>query len=72
MRITRVGTHAIRDGEESTLWGRLRNHRGTHSGGGNHRSLVFRRHVGMAMMNRSNGAISSPSWTASNPTREGR
>lgn len=34
MRITRVGTHAIRDEEESTLWGRLRNHRGTHNGGG--------------------------------------
>ncbi len=56
LRVVRIGSHALNPGESTTLWGRLRAHRGTLSGaspgGGNHRGSVFRRHVGMALMRR--------------------
>jgi hypothetical protein len=71
-RVCRIGTHAIKENESTTLWGRLRNHRGTRSGGGNHRGSVFRKHIGSALINRSNGTISSPTWTKSDPTKEER
>lgn len=55
-RVVRVGTHALRYGERSTLWGRLRGHRGRndgkHPGSGDHRGSVFRKHVGAAMIDR--------------------
>src|SRR5258708_38621617 len=42
-RIVRVGTHALNAGGGTTLWGRLSAHRGqVRSGGGNHRSSIFR------------------------------
>ena len=57
LRVVRVGTHALRRGTQTTLWGRLHNHRGheggRHPGGGNHRGSVFRFHVGAAMLTRS-------------------
>jgi hypothetical protein len=50
----RVGTHALRPRDRTTLWGRLRNHRGNVGGrlpgGGNHRGSVFRFHVGAALL----------------------
>jgi hypothetical protein len=56
LRVTRVGTHALKAGSKSTLWGRLRMHRGTmagsNPGGGNHRGSVFRLHVGTALIRR--------------------
>jgi hypothetical protein len=56
LRVTRVGTHALKIGGKSTLWGRLRAHRGTmagsRAGGGNHRASVFRLHVGTALVGR--------------------
>ena len=56
LRVMRVGTHALVAGSQSTLWGRLRQHRGTEkgasAGGGNHRGSVFRLHVGAALANR--------------------
>ena len=56
MRVVRVGTHALNHRGKSTLWSRLRRHRGTtrgpHPGRGNHRKSVFRRHVGEALMTR--------------------
>jgi hypothetical protein len=56
LRVTRVGTHALKAGSKSTLWGRLRAHRGTQTGlrpgGGNHRGSVFRLHVGTALTSR--------------------
>jgi hypothetical protein len=56
LRVTRVGTHALKAGSKSTLWKRLRMHRGTLSGsnpgGGNHRGSVFRLHVGTALIRR--------------------
>lgn len=52
-RVVRVGTHALRIGAASTLWGRLHQHRGTQAqGGGNHRGSVFRLHVGEALARR--------------------
>lgn len=61
-RVVRVGTHAITNGSQSTLWNRLRTHRGGSDGAGNHRSSIFRLHVGAALIARSRGAISLPSW----------
>jgi hypothetical protein len=57
-RVVRVGTHALTATAKSTLWGRLRQHRGQlagrNPGGGNHRASVFRRHVGAALIRSSN------------------
>jgi len=56
LRVVRVGTHALKAGNKTTLWSRLRQHRGTlrgsYPGGGNHRSSVFRSHVGTALIAR--------------------
>lgn len=54
-RVVRVGTHALRTGSRSTLWGRLKQHQGTGASGrraGNHRASVFRLHVGHALLAR--------------------
>src|SRR5437588_12166895 len=51
-RVTRVGTHALTATSKATLWGRLAQHRGRSSGGGNHRGSIFRRHVGAALLAR--------------------
>jgi hypothetical protein len=48
-RIVRVGTHAVSTGSKATLWSRLRAHRGTAAGTGNHRGSIFRLHVGNAI-----------------------
>lgn len=53
LRIVRVGTHALKAGSRSTLWGRLAQHRGSAaSGGGNHRGSIFRLLVGTALIQR--------------------
>lgn len=59
-RIVRVGTHAVSAGAKSTLWGRLRSHRGGRDGGGNHRGSIFRLHVGAALLARDGGHL--PTW----------
>jgi len=52
-RVVRVGTHALKAGSKSTLWGRLSQHRGTKAQpGGNHRGSVFRLHAGAALATR--------------------
>ena len=51
-RIVRVGTHALKAGSKSTLWTRLRQHRGTLAGGGWSGGSVFRKHVGKALVSR--------------------
>ncbi|MBL8621207.1 MAG: hypothetical protein JNK64_07890 [Myxococcales bacterium] len=51
-RVVRVGTHAVGRGVGSTLWSRLRAHRGGRDGSGSHRASVFRRHVGAALIAR--------------------
>ncbi len=52
LRVVRVGTHAVSSGSKSTLSGRLKAHRGTRAGGGNHRGSIFRLHVGTALLAR--------------------
>lgn len=50
LRVVRVGTHAVSRDSKSTLWGRLRTHKGRTAGGGNHRGSVFRKLVGLALI----------------------
>lgn len=60
-RIVRVGTHALKAGSRSTLWGRLSQHKGNvNSGGGNHRGSIFRLIVGAAMIQQD--GFCCPSW----------
>jgi hypothetical protein len=62
-RIVRVGTHAVAAGARSTLWGRLRAHRGSQDGRGNHRGSIFRLHIGTALLERDREAIGElPTW----------
>jgi len=62
LRVVRVGTHALKAGAKSTLWGRLSQHRGSsRSGGGNHRGSIFRLLVGSALANQSGTALPD-SW----------
>jgi hypothetical protein len=53
-RVVRVGTHALTTTSQTTLWARLRQHRGRLGGrnpdGGNHRASIFRSHVGTALI----------------------
>ncbi len=52
-RVVRVGTHALTATSRTTLWGRLAKHRGVEkTGGGNHRTSVFRDLVGSALKHR--------------------
>jgi len=55
-RLTRIGTHALRQQSKATLWGRLAQHRGhvggRNPGGGSHRGSIFRLHVGAALIDR--------------------
>ena len=61
-RVVRIGTHALKSGAKSTLWGRLSQHRGSsRSGGGNHRGSIFRLLVGSALANQSGTALPD-SW----------
>ncbi|WP_436909044.1 hypothetical protein [Halosimplex marinum] len=65
-RLTRIGTHAVSSGSGTSLWDRLRTHRGinsgTFAGGGNHRGSVFRKRVGEAMRTRDGLAEVYPEW----------
>ena len=58
-RVVRVGTHGLSPTDRTTLWGRLRQHRGRISGrnpgGGNHRASIFRGHIGTALIQRDHG-----------------
>ncbi|MXR51369.1 hypothetical protein GRX03_07100 [Halovenus sp. WSH3] len=66
LRLTRVGTHAVSSGSGTSLWNRLRTHRGaksgTYEGGGNHRGSVFRKRVGEAMIERHDIHNEYPNW----------
>jgi hypothetical protein len=60
-RVARVGTHALKEGGSTTLWGRLSAHRGQlRSGGGNHRGSIFRLIVGTALIGRDGHKF--PTW----------
>lgn len=55
-RVVRVGTHALTTTSRTTLWQRLRQHRGAvggrEPGRGDHRGSIFRLHVGAALIRR--------------------
>lgn len=61
LRVVRVGTHAVSTGSKTTLWNRLYTHKGTRSGGGNHRGSIFRLHIGRALIER-NGSTEFLHW----------
>lgn len=70
-RVVRVGTHAVSKGSRSSLWGRLRAHRGGRDGGGNHRGSIFRLHVGAAILALEGQCL--PTWgVKSSATRDVR
>lgn len=66
LRVTRIGTHAVSEGSSTSLWDRLRTHRGakrgTYEGGGNHRGSVFRKRVGEAIIERESLQDEYPEW----------
>lgn len=66
LRLTRVGTHAVSSGSSTSLWDRLRTHRGakrgSYEGGGNHRGSVFRKRVGEAIIERDGLDDEYPEW----------
>ena len=61
-RVVRVGSHMVSRGSKATLWNRLRTHRGTDDGRGNHRGSVFRLHVGAAILARDHREDLVPTW----------
>ncbi len=58
-RLVRIGTHALKAGSGSTLWGRLAQHRGQRNGSGNHRGSIFRKHVGNALITKDCSKLTS-------------
>lgn len=65
LRVTRVGTHALKKDSKTTLWNRLAQHRGTvKDGSGNHRTSIFRLLVGTAIIKRQN--LNFPAWGEGN------
>jgi len=66
LRVVRVGTHALNRNSKTTLWSRLRAHRGSlsgkHAGGGNHRGSIFRLHVGTAHLQKEGLRGQYPTW----------
>ncbi|MFH1022681.1 MAG: hypothetical protein V1809_04775 [Planctomycetota bacterium] len=60
-RVVRIGTHGVSRGSKATLWNRLRTHRGTMNGLGNHRGSIFRLHVGAAIVSR-DPSVGVSSW----------
>lgn len=63
-RVVRIGTHAVSAGSQASLRGRLRTHLGPANEIGNHRSSIFRLHVGRAMLEAGPGHASLPTWGA--------
>lgn len=61
-RIVRVGTHAVSRGSQSTIFNRLRQHRGTLDGLGNHRGSIFRLHVGTAILSQVSNERDISTW----------
>ena len=61
-RLVRIGTHAVSRGSMTTLWDRLRTHRGASDGTGNHRGSIFRLHVGEAFRRRLHVDETYPHW----------
>ena len=66
-QIVRVGTHALKTGANTTLWSRLRQHKGqARSDNGNHRKSIFRLAVGTSLIERDE--LEYPTWNLSRNT----
>jgi hypothetical protein len=61
-RVVRIGTHGVSRGSKATLWNRISTHRGVVAGAGNHRSSIFRLHVGTALMRKQPKMWDAPCW----------
>jgi len=61
LRVVRVGTHGVSKGSRATLRDRLRAHLGTEDGG-NHRTSIFREHLGESYLNHEGRLSEVPSW----------
>lgn len=61
-RVVRIGTHGVSRGSKTTLWDRISTHRGVIAGAGNHRSSIFRLHVGAALIRREPSHWQAPEW----------
>lgn len=71
-RVVRVGTHAIKGKADTTLWSRLRQHKGTlQPPGGNHRGSVFRKLVGETMIRRDGLTEGTDTWGRDNTAPRG-
>ena len=73
-RVVRVGTHAVSARSRTTLWQRLKQHKGKGGvgvvDGGNHRGSVFRRHVGTALIGAGRAVVdASETWGRGSVTR---
>ena len=60
-RIVRVGSHALNSGETTSLWGRLRKHRGARTPRRPQTNSVFRKWIGNALC-RQNYDDNAPPW----------
>lgn len=67
-RLVRIGTHGVSRGSRATLRQRLRTHFGTKGGLGNHRSSIFRLHVGECLLRRARLSSKVPTWGSAMPT----
>jgi len=65
LRVTRIGTHALKDGSKTTLWKRLAQHKGkVKNNGGNHRGSIFRLLTGTALIKQK--ALEFSTWGQGN------
>ena len=72
-RVVRVGTHAITASSRTTLWNRLRTHKGSSDLGGNHRGSIFRKRIGQALWNTKNHPdYLTSTWGDSTATKSDR
>jgi hypothetical protein len=70
-RVVRVGTHALSGTSRSTLRQRLYQHRGNAGGcGGNHRGSIFRKHLGLALLDGGTGTICTTWGNGNTASRE--
>jgi len=61
-KIVRIGTHAVSKGSKTKYWERLRQHKGTKKGTGNHRGSVFRKLIGKSLINKYNLTTEFSEW----------
>ena len=76
-RVVRIGTHALTETSNTTLWNRLSTHRGnvggSRPGGGNHRASIFRLHTGTALLTQGDWSNEArDSWRKENADRAAR